>query len=124
MNFPQHNWPRRISAVVQYNILDSTNYQLSFIVRHTQQFPYNKLLIKLDIQDSSKRTITSMNIQAPLTDSSGSWRGEAMGGIYYQRVKITPAVLLKPGTYRFVMQHQMKDTLLPYILNAGIALDH
>ena len=122
VDLPQHQWRKNLKAVVRYTISDSTNHQLYFIVRHTQQFLYNKLLVKLDIEDSVKQPLTSMNINIPLTDSAGNWSGEVMGDIYYRRVHIQPPVFLKPGIYRFVMQHQMKDTVLPYILNVGIAL--
>jgi gliding motility-associated lipoprotein GldH len=120
---PNHEWKRSQNAVIHFDVPDSTNHQLYLVVRHTQQFPFNKLLVRLLIQDTAKRTISSMRINAPLTNSAGNWTGMPMDDIYYSRIKINPPVFLRPGPYRFVLQHAMKEEKLPYILNVGIALN-
>ena len=123
VDLPQHEWHKSQNAVMLFDTEDSVEHQLYFVVRHTGQFPYNKLLVKLMIQDTARKTLTSMNIAAPLTDSKGNWNGTLMDDIYYSRIKIMPPVFLKPGLYRFVLQQQMKEDILPYLLNVGIALD-
>ena len=123
VDLPRHQWAQNQHAVIIFDINDSTSHQLSLIVRHTQQFPYNKLLVKLTIQDTAKQVLTAMNINAPLTNASGNWTGEIMDDIFYNRIKIMPPVFLKPGKYRFVLQHQMKETILPCLLNVGVAID-
>ncbi len=123
VSIPQHEWKKIQKAVVKFDIQDSLHHQLYFVVRHTQQFPFNKLLLTLSIQDASKRTLVSMNIGAPLTDAHNNWNGTAMDDIYYNRIKINPKVFLCPGVYRFVLQHRMKEEVLPHILNVGIAID-
>lgn len=122
-DFPLHEWPKNIRAVVRYDIPDSVDYQLYFVMRHTYQFPYNKLLAKLEIQDSAKHILSSYDLTIPLTDSSGNWAGDVMDDLYYQRIKVLQPVHLTPGIHRFVLEHQMRDSTLPYILNAGIALE-
>lgn len=123
VDLPNHEWKKNQNAVIRFNITDSTNHQLYLIVRHTQQFPFNKLLVRLFIQDSTKRTLNSMRIIAPLTDSSGNWNGQPMDDIFYSRIKISPSVFIKPGKYRFVLQQDMKEEKLIHILNVGIAID-
>lgn len=123
VTLPNHEWKRSQNAVIKFDFADSTNHQLYLVVRHTQQFPFNKLLVRLLIQDTAKHTIGSMRIDAPLTTSTGSWNGMPMDDIYYSRIKINPPVFLRPGSYRFVLQHAMKEETLPYILNIGIALN-
>ncbi|MGC4232186.1 MAG: gliding motility lipoprotein GldH [Niabella sp.] len=123
VDLPEHTWKKNQNAVIRFRITDTTEHQLYFVVRHTRQFPYNKLLVRLLIQDSTKKTISSMRIIAPLTDSAGNWNGQPMDDIYYSRIKITPPVMLSPGEYRFVLQQAMKEASLNHILNVGIALN-
>lgn len=123
VTLPGHEWRKDQSAVIRFDITDSTHHQLYFVVRHSQRFEFNKLLIKLLVQDTAKVPLVSMNISAPLTNAAGDWAGTPMDDIYYQRVKINPPVFLKPGQYRFVLQHLMKEPMLDHILSVGIALD-
>jgi len=123
VDLPLHEWKRNQNAVMRFEITDSSSHQLYLVVRHTQQYPFNKLLVRLLIQDTAKRTVGSMRINAPLTNSNGSWNGIPMDDIYYSRIKIHPPVFLRPGCYRFVLQHAMKEETIPYILNVGIALN-
>ncbi|MCH5715910.1 gliding motility lipoprotein GldH [Niabella hibiscisoli] len=123
VDLPQHEWKRNQNAVIRFEITDSSSHQLYLVVRHTQKFPFNKLLVRLLIQDTAKRTVGSMHINAPLTHSNGSWNGIPMDDIYYSRIKVNPPVFLRPGSYRFVLQQAMKEQTIPYILNVGIALN-
>ena len=123
VDLPRHEWKRNQNAVIRFDITDSSRHQLYLVVRHTQQYPFNKLLVRLLIQDTAKRTIGSMHLNAPLTNSRGNWIGTSMDDIYYSRIKINPPVFLRPGSYRFVLQQAMKEEVIPYILNVGIALN-
>ncbi|MGE9311471.1 gliding motility lipoprotein GldH [Niabella sp. CJ426] len=123
VDLPRHEWKKNQNAVIRFDIDDSTSHQLYLVVRHTQQYPFNKLLVRLLIQDTAKRTIGSMHINAPLTNSDGTWAGTSMDDIYYSRIRINPPFFLRPGSYRFVLQHAMKEETVPYILNVGIALN-
>ena len=120
---PSHEWYKKQHLVINFDITDSTSHQLYLVVRHTEQFPYNKLLVNLSIQDTAKHTLSSINITAPLTDQNNNWRGIAMDDIYYSRFLIKPPIFLKPGIYRFVLSHQMKEDPLTHLLNMGIAID-
>ncbi|MFT4093568.1 MAG: gliding motility lipoprotein GldH [Niabella sp.] len=123
VDLPGQQWSKKQNAVVIFDVNDSAAHQLYLIVRHTQQYPFNKMLVKLAVQDTAKHILSSMNISAPLTNSTGDWNGEKMDDILYNRIKIDPPLFLKPGTYRFVLQQQMKEDLVPHILNVGIAMD-
>lgn len=123
VDLPRHEWKRSQHAVIRFDVTDSANHQLYLIVRHTQEYRFNKLLVRLLIQDTAKRTIGSMHLNAPLTNRSGNWAGTSMDDIYYSRIKINPPVFLRPGPYRFVLQHTMEEETIPYLLNVGIALN-
>ncbi len=64
-----------------------------------------------------------MNILLPLTNAAGDWIGTALGDTHYLRVKVNPPIQLKPGKYRFVLQHLMKEQKLSDILSVGMAID-
>lgn len=123
VTLPNQRWHKNQSAVTTFDIEDSTTHQLYLIVRHTERFMYDKLLVKLLVQDTAKRTLHTLYINAPLTNADEKWLGERMDDIWYNRIKIEPKLYLNKGTYRLVLQQQMKDEVLPYLLNVGIALD-
>ncbi|WP_346236016.1 gliding motility lipoprotein GldH [Niabella insulamsoli] len=123
VDLPAHEWRKNQNAVVPFQITDSVDHQLYLVVRHTEQFAFNRLLVHLLIQDSVKKTITALKINAPLTDSLGNWAGLPMDDLWYTRIRVQPRIFLKPGRYRFVLQQRMKEDTLFNLLNVGVALD-
>ena len=123
VDLPQHEWKRNQHVVIPFKIADSSQHQLFFVVRHTQRYPFNRLIVKLFIEDSARKIVKAMQVNAPLTDSAHNWSGIAMDDLYYSRIRINPPVSLNPGTYRFVLEHAMKEETLPEVLNIGLALD-
>lgn len=123
VSLPKQEWKKNQLAVIEFDIKDSTSHPLYLVVRHTERFPYNKLLLKLIIQDQTKQEKFATTILAPLTDSAGNWTGERMDDIYYSRIKLDQSVFLNPGKYRFVFENLMQADPLPSILSVGIALD-
>ena len=123
-NIPGHAWARNHKAVVELDVNDSTYHDIVFIVRHTEKFKYNNIIATITIQDTAKNTKPLAFIQAniPLVNKSGRWAGENMDDLYYHRVKIDPPLFFKPGRYRFILQHEMKDNPLEHVLNAGVAI--
>lgn len=123
VDLPQHEWRSNQHVVIPHTIQDSLPVQLFFVMRHTERFAFDRLAVRLFVEDTSRRIIRAMQISAPLTDSSRNWNGTMMDDLYYNRIKINPAIVLPPGPYRFVLQHNMKEQTVGELLNVGIALN-
>ena len=123
-DIPGHEWQRKHKVLVSLAIKDSAIYHLYFIARHTEQYAFKNILADLAIQDSTKKELYFMKLNIPLVNKNGEWSGRKMDDLYDHYIKINRSVVLKPGRYWFIIQHQMKEDPLPYILNVGIGIDN
>lgn len=122
VDIPKHAWQQAFKAVVRVEAPENGVYYPVFIVRHSQKYDFENILIRLTAQDSAAQPLESWDLNIPLMDKNNFWKGQRMDDLYDYRIKVTPAVSLKAGTYRFVIGHQMGQNPLENILNVGIAL--
>ena len=122
---PRHEWFRNHKVVVELDIKDSAYQNIFFVLRHSEKFKFTNILSFLTIRDTAKGStpVSFMHLNIPLTDASGNWLGNQLNDLYYHRVKINQPVFFKPGRYQFILQHEMKDNPLNYVLNAGVAVE-
>lgn len=121
-SLPGHLWYKTHKVVIELQVKDSAMHNLYFILRHTQKFPYTNLLANLTIEDSAKHILENMKLNLPLIKKDGNWSGKNMDDLYDHRIKIDKPVFLQKGIYRFILQHEMKENSLPYVLDAGIEI--
>jgi gliding motility-associated lipoprotein GldH len=66
-------------------------------------------------------------IEMPLAAKEKGWLGSGMGDLFEHRIPITldPTKFStsKTGTYRFTLEHIMREDPLQHILNAGIRIE-
>lgn len=124
-DIPNHEWARNHKAIVEIDVKDSALYNIFFLIRHTEKFEFTNIVATLSIQDTEKTTnpFLFMRLNIPLVDKNGEWTGSNLSDLYYHRVKINQPIFLKPGRYQFILQHEMKENLLQYVLNAGVAIE-
>ncbi|MFV0604309.1 MAG: gliding motility lipoprotein GldH [Niabella sp.] len=117
-------WKANQKAIVKLAVPDSAYYSIFFVMRHTEKYAYNNMLAVLTIQDTALKAkpFTTLQLTIPLTNNNGKWIGENMDDLYYTRVKISQPVFFKPGMYKFILQHKMKDNPLSYVMNVGAAI--
>ncbi|MBO9619061.1 MAG: gliding motility lipoprotein GldH [Niabella sp.] len=122
-DIPAHEWQQNHAAVVDLDVAATAPYQLYFIFRHTEQYPYNNIVAKVTIKDTLNKVIAALTVNAPLASASGKWEGNAIDDLYDHFIKLNTIVPLRRGRYHFIITHQMKDDPLPFVLNAGIAIE-
>lgn len=123
-DIPGRQWQRKHKVSIPLDIKDSAIYHLYFIVRHSAQYAFKNILADLAIMDSTKKELYFMKLNIPLVDKNGEWSGRKMDDLYDHRIKIDRFVALKPGRYRFIIQHRMNEDPLPYMFNVGIGNDN
>jgi len=124
-DIPRHEWKRNHKAIVEIDTKDSGYHHIFFLIRHTEKFEFTNIVTTLTVQDTAKHTrpLSIMKLNIPLVDKHGNWTGNNMADLYYRRVKINQPVFLKSGKYQFILQHQMKENPLKYVLNVGAAIE-
>lgn len=124
VNIPKHTWQKDFEATVKVEAPDSGAYYPVFIIRYSEKYSFENILVHLVAQDSTKKDLAKWDLNIPLANKNGSWKGKNMDDLYDYRVKVIPSVVLKAGTSRFIVTHQMKqNSFLENILNVGIALE-
>lgn len=122
-DIPKHEWQKKRPAIVTFDIPDTARYEIFLLMRHTQQYPYNNILLNIAIKDTSNHVLTAINVNAPLTTKAGKWTGFNIDDLYDHRIRLHTAVPLRKNRYHFIISQRMKDDPLPFVLNAGIALE-
>ena len=122
-DIPDHQWGKHLSATIDLDVKDTANYALYLIFRHTEQYPYNNIVAKITIKDTANHTVAAFTVNAPLTSTSGKWDGRNIDDLYDHFIKLNKVIPLKKSRYSFIINQLMKDDPLPYVLNAGIAIE-
>ena len=125
---PKNQWGYDFKPVYHFNIDDTAaGYQLSFLIRHTEAYPFNNIWVMLDTKGPGDTTFRPMRVEVPLAAASGQWLGRGMGELWEQRVAINsvgnPAFFQRKGEYTIRMSHEMRRNPLPEILQVGLRID-
>jgi len=123
---PHDAWSYDFKPTFSFDITDTTaRYQPSFIIRHTQAYPYSNLWLWLYIKVPGDSVIKRERINIPLAEASGKWLGRGMGEIYEQRllIKLDSINFNKAGNYQVSVEQNMRINPLPEVLNVGFRLE-
>jgi gliding motility-associated lipoprotein GldH len=124
VTIPNHTWDKSFVPTFTFNnnAADKTNY-LFAIVRHTNNYPYNNIYVKLTIKNAKDSSITK-EINIPLTKSNANkeWANKGMDDIYEIKYPLAPFAG-DAGKYTFTLENIMRDNPLPEILNIGLRLE-
>ncbi len=121
---PNENWEMSKVFVSKFEVEDTINpYNFYVNVRNGGDYPYSNLhLFVTTVLPNGKKAIDTVN--CPLADKSGRWLGKGLGDIIDNRIMFRyNRVFPTKGTYKIAVQHAMRDTVLPAILNIGIAVE-
>lgn len=124
VNIPNENWSydRPIKAVV--NITDITKpYNLLVNFRHTEDYRYANLWIRVSIIAPDKKKVTERKeFQLALQD--GEWLGKGSGNLYsYQLIFKENHKFNTPGNYTFIIEQNMRDNPLKYVTDVGLRVE-
>ncbi|GAA4456112.1 gliding motility lipoprotein GldH [Rurimicrobium arvi] len=143
-DIPGNKWKLDYHPSFVLDIEDTTiHYNISFLIRHTNNYPYSNIWLKLGIKGPGDTTFTNTRVEVPLATPQGQWLGTGMGEIYEQRRMIVvdhnaiPVTLdlvslsensynnlfSKKGRYEIRLEHNMRDNMLPDVLQVGLRIE-
>ena len=124
---PQNQWAYSFSPVFKFDITDTTaHYRTSFIIQHTQAYPYSNLWMWLYIKTPGSPNIKKERVNVILADPTGKWKGRGMGAIYEERVYLDLGDSVKfdrTGTYEIRLEQNMRVNPLPEVLHVGMRVE-
>ncbi|HRF76337.1 MAG TPA: gliding motility lipoprotein GldH [Chitinophagales bacterium] len=124
ISLPKQGWFYDEAKTFEVEILDTAkSYNLYINVRHTDEYPYNNLWLKLTttLPDGSVR---ENNVNIELSAATGEWSGNCVDGICYNSVLIQHNFSLpQKGKYVFSLEQDMRMNPIPYIMDIGIRVE-
>ena len=116
-------WWQDSALSVDVSIADtSAVYRVSFRLRHTSEYPYSNLFLFRDVL-SETQTEYQDTVEITLINA-GSWVGKGIGALktinlpYHRNGVKFP----RPGNYRFVFYHGMRDEPLKCIKDLALVI--
>lgn len=118
-------WYRSDTLAMQVAISDtSASYNLFFVVRHTNDFPFRNLWMRLYTYYPSGKT-GMLREQVILGDNATQqWLTDCLQNTCNGLIPIVEGLKFSEvGTYRFTVHHIMRTNPLPGIMDVGLRLE-
>lgn len=124
---PGHQWQSSFKPEFEFTITDTAaTYQLYIVLRHTEKYNWNNMWVNMEAQmPGGARQL--FKLELPLATNEKGWLGSAMDDIYEHRV---PLILdpekfnfNKSGSYKFAVQHIMREDPLQHVMNIGLRVE-
>ncbi len=123
VSIPHHEWKSDYKPEFEFTITDTVAlYQAFFVIRHTEKYNYNNIWINLYSQPPGD-TLHKAMYEIKLATNEKGWLGTGMDDVYEQRLKLTPPVRLKAGTYKLALENIMREDPLQHVLNVGVRIE-
>lgn len=123
VSIPNQAWAQSYQPWVHLDVQDSTHpYRIYAVIRHSQQFKYDNLLLRYGyIAPGDSAIFHEVNLPLAKNDR---WLGDTLGTVVETRIKLGPAPQKLPiGDNVFVMAHLMPDEPLIGVLQVGIRIE-
>lgn len=122
--FPKHEWPGNEKPSFTFTISDTASlYDIYVIFRHEDAYHFKNIWLNISTI-APKDTLKTQLVNVPLADNKKGWLGAGMDDVFDHRARITSApVKLKQGNYTFILQQNMREEPLQFVLNAGIRVE-
>ncbi|MPR34191.1 gliding motility lipoprotein GldH [Salmonirosea aquatica] len=110
----------------QFEVTDASQpYNLYYLVRNAQQYPYYNLYLTREMKGPDGKTVFSRLDEMYLSDqTTGKPRGSGLGDLFdhkfvFQRNFLFPG----PGKYTITLTQSMRQNPLPYIMGVGLSVE-
>jgi gliding motility-associated lipoprotein GldH len=117
-------WNMKDTYSCKFNVTDTVGlYNFYLNVRNGGDYPYSNLYVFVNtVFPNGKQSYDT--VECILADKNGKWLGSGLGDvldnhILYRYNRQFPIA----GEYRISLQHAMRDTVIPAILNLGISIE-
>lgn len=123
ISLPGHEWKSSFKPAFVFTIKDTgANYQVYFVIRHTEKYNYNNIWINLYSQPPGD-TVHKVPYELLLATNEKGWLASGMDDIYEHRIKLTDIIKLKAGDYKFSLENIMREDPLQNVLNIGLRVE-
>ena len=120
---PNQEWKSGFKPEFSFIIKDTAaQYQVYFIIRHTEKYNYNNIWINLYSQPPGD-TLHKAPYELQLANNEKGWLASGMDDIYEHRLKLTDAVNLRAGEYKLRLENIMREDPLQHVLNVGLRIE-
>ena len=130
-DIPDQAWHKDSVLIFDVNIKEpGIPYHIYYNIRNAVSYPTQNLYLRIDIQDSAGRTLTSdLNNIELFNPKTGKPYGDGLGDIFDHRIKVLDGFIFPDsGAYKVEIQHRMRENVmvknrLPDILSVGIRVE-
>lgn len=122
--FSRQEWSSKEKPAFTFTITDTSSaYDIYVVFRHTDAYHFKNIWLNVSTI-APKDTMKTQLINVPLADNKKGWLGSGMDDVFDHRARITSApIKLKQGNYTFILQQDMREEPLQFVLNAGIRVE-
>ncbi len=102
----------------------STQYYISLKLRHNADYPYENIYLFRTISSASGIEYQD-TVDLKVADEKGKWLGEGVGEVKTMAWGFGRGGLRfkNTGKYTFTLQHGMRDSILPGIMDVGLTIN-
>ena len=126
VSFEKNEWKWDNAPKFAFEIKDTTKkYNMWFNLRHTGDYAYNNLYVKIYTTQPASSKIDSQSLQFPMALPDGEWIGKSgTGSIYSYRAAIQEGIKFpKVGAYTIKIAQDMRDNPLANIEDVGVEVE-
>jgi len=119
-------WPMDSAQAFSFSINNTDeNYQLSYLIRNTADYPYYNLYLKFTIEDSVHQVIASKMQEVILFDpKTGKPYGSGLGDIFsHEFLSVEKMTFPYKGRFTFSVQQYMRVESLSGIQSVGLKIE-
>lgn len=122
---PGQEWESGFKPMINVEINDTTSlYNVYLVVRHKNAYSFNNIWIKASVQEPGDTATRSRQYDLRLANDDTGWLGKGMDDIFEHRILIQERTrFLRPGLYRFTLEHIMRTDPLPHVMNVGLRVE-
>lgn len=130
-DIPEHAWHKDSVLSFEVEIKDpGIPYHVFYNIRNAVSYPTQNLYLRIEVQDSTGRILTSDLNNIELFDpKTGKPYGDGLGDIFDHRVKVLDSFIFPDsGMYAVEVQHRMRENVmvenrLPDVMSVGIRVE-
>lgn len=121
---PDYIWDKNNVVKFSVDIQDTiSSHNLYINVRNASHYQFNNLFLFVTTR-APKGGVVKDTVELTLADAKGRWLGKGLGDIWDNQILYKRNVRFPfKGTYTFELEQAMRNTKLPYVMDAGIRIE-
>lgn len=121
---PDYIWDKNNVLKFSADIQDTISaHNLYINIRNASGYQYNNLFLFVTTH-APKGGVIRDTVELTLADAKGKWLGNGLGDIWDNQIPYKTNVRFPfKGIYKFELEQAMRNTRLPFIMDAGIRIE-